>query len=412
MKNTAITRIVIYSLLIVILTGALVAGLTFDSISMTFTTSGVLKNAIAADSRSFDLDEVDEIVILWVNGSVELSSWDTDRISYETRRSDSSPETVYKLSGGCLTIAFSSKSTIFGKVTGKNLSLILPYDWKGTLVQIEAVSANVSINCLDVKKLKLENVSGQIIGNYICAEELSVDTVSGDMDFQGSFGKISIDGVSADCALRLNASCPVNFDCTSGDLKLYLPTDCGFQLWLDSVSGQLTTSLTYSMVKDHYSCEGTSPCKIDMDSVSGDIFIATWTPDPDTCDHVWDEGVLYNGTSGDPNLKTMQYTCKLCGKVKIEDVVSGAIYTISCMNERTENLLVEPLAARYAAGDHVILRTEIIIDADMVLDIYLPGSSVPEMTIIGPSEGDDCWEYIFSMPSSDIIIDLRIVDGI
>lgn len=283
MRASAIIRIIIYCLLIAMLSGILLFGLTAENFSWDFFTihtggvNGQLTGGTEAAEKAFSASEIQQIVIFWVNGNVEIVSEDTDTITYQTQNNTTSFETVYKLENGRLSIGFSGTKWNSTKIRTKDLSLTLPRSWAGKLLKVEAVSADVNLSSLTgLQKLELESVSGSLNVSAVNAAQLNVDTVSGNMHFQGIFEAIDIESVSARCTIDASAACPktVDMDTVSGDLTLYLPEGYGFDLKLDALSKSLHTSLPYTKDGDRYICNSAlGNCQIDMDSVSGDITI-------------------------------------------------------------------------------------------------------------------------------------------
>lgn len=286
MRKNAIVRIIIFTLLILILSGILVAGVgqrRFDwsdlSINIGVTDSGGLSGGTEADEKTFEAEQINEIVILWVSGQVTVSGEDTDTISYETRNNNTDFETVYKLENGRLSIGFNGKKWNTGRVRSNDLSLTLPRNWDGKLLKIEGVSADLTVEQISgIQQLKIENASGQTTVRSVIATKLDVDAVSGDLTFSGRFETIDIEAVSARCTIDASAACPktIDLDTVSGDLKLYLPENHGFDLTLDGLSKSLNTDLPYTKDGNRYVCDGAlGTCRIDMDSVSGHISIST-----------------------------------------------------------------------------------------------------------------------------------------
>lgn len=284
MKRNAIARIVIFSLLIVILSGILLSGLNSDlfnwsnwSIQIGGTVNGMLTDGTEAAEMRFSPTDIDEIVVLWVNGNVEIKGCETDTISYQTNNNNTEFETVYKLENRRLSVGFNGKKWNTGKVRSKDLTVTLPQNWAGKLLKIEAVSADLTIEKLScVEQLKIETVSGKSTVQSVISTKLDAETVSGDMRFFGVFETIDIEGVSACCTIDASMSCPesIDMDTVSGDLTLYLPEGYGFELKLDALSKSLHTDLPYTKDGDRYICNGgLGSCQIDMDSVSGDITI-------------------------------------------------------------------------------------------------------------------------------------------
>lgn len=278
MKN-AIVRIVIYSLLILVLTSVLAVG-TFGSLSVDI--AGVIRSDGLPDSTkapqaTFDPNEIDEIVVIWTCGNVTVSSEERADISYRTLRKGSDLETAYRLENGCLTIGFSQKSFVSGKVKEKDLTLFLPENWAGKVLEIESVSADIEIsNLANLSKLDIENVSGEISIRNSTFTEVEIETVSGGMYLAGTFSKIDIEAVSAKCTIDA-VECPQNIDIEtiSGETFLSLPQGYGFELNIDGISKSVHTTLPYKKDGSRYISSGElGNCNIDVDSVSGSITIS------------------------------------------------------------------------------------------------------------------------------------------
>lgn len=286
MKRNAIARIIIFTLLIGILCGILLFGLCFDGFSWNLfgfhfgsSTSGSLQGGTPSDNASFDAADIDEIVIYWISGDIDILGTGTDTVTYETRNNNSSYETHYKLENRRLSIGFHASSRISTKVKTKDLSLTLPTDWDGKLLKIEAVSARTHVESLQkLDTLKIENVSGEVTLSDVAATQVHIDTVSGDIRLGGRFGSIDMEAVSADAILDCGAFCPekIDFESVSGDLDIVLPDGYGFELDMDGVHKELVTELPFSKNDGKYLSLGESgSCKIDFETVSGTVSIRT-----------------------------------------------------------------------------------------------------------------------------------------
>lgn len=415
MRKNAVVRIIIFTLLILILSGILVAGIgQFGwedfSIHIGGTTAGGLSGGVEACEKSFDATQINEIVILWVSGQVTVSGGDTDSISYETRNNNTEFETVYKLENGRLSIGFNGKKWNTGKVRSKDLTVTLPQNWEGKLLKIEAVSADLTVEKLsDIEQLNIENVSGKNTVQSVVATQLDAETVSGDLNISGEFETIDIEGVSAHCTIDASAVCPksIDMDTVSGDLTLYLPEGYGFDLNLDGVSKTLNTSLPYEKDGSHYLSEGKlGICQIDMDSVSGNISVSVGKIDQKSCPHLWDGGQLLT-VPGD-NRQEMVYTCLLCSATKSETISASKLFTVTCADSDTEERLIEPLRGAYPSGYEVRIVTNIIMDAD--LHLYINGEFACTYT---PERINDTqyWVFSFIMPEENVTIELKVVGG-
>ncbi len=274
MKANAITRIVIYCLMIAILLGVLIVGLTWEEIPVSLggSISGILPAGQAADENQFSAAGIRQIIVLWVSGRVDVQGIDTEDICYQTNRGDNAPQTVYTLNGDCLTIAFTAQA-LDSKVKSKDLTVTLPRCWEGIQLRIETISADVSVTQLGrVGQLKTDTVSGALRISAVSTEKLTANTVSGEMEIAGAFHTIDLDGVSAACTIDASALCPdsVTMDTVSGNLSLFLPDGYGFDLTLDAVNKSIHSDLNYTSEGSRYVSEGRlGLCRVDMNSVSG-----------------------------------------------------------------------------------------------------------------------------------------------
>ncbi len=407
MKASAITRIVIYCLLIAILLGVLIVGLTREEIPIAIggSISGILPEGQAADEKQFSAAGIRQIIVLWVSGRVDVRGIDTQDICYQTNRGDEAPQTVYSLDGDCLTIAFTAQA-LGPNVKRKNLTVTLPRCWEGSQLRIETVSADVSVAQLArVGQLKTDTVSGALRISAVSTEKLTANTVSGEMEIAGAFRKIDLDGVSATCTIDASALCPdsVTMDTVSGNLSLFLPDGYGFDLTLDAVNKSIRSDLSYTSEGNRHVSEGRlGLCQVDMNSVSGGAIISIRTLSPAGCSHLWDEG--FETDIPGVNRTERVYTCLLCGHTKSEAVSGSRCYQLCCTDERTASFLLEPLPQEYPAGQEVILMTSIICDAD--LHLYVNGEFVCSETTL-----EDHWEFSFIMPEKDTTIELRTHGG-
>lgn len=260
MKGSAITRIVLYSILLLVLIGILLAGLgiglfvrgleyipwpRFDSIS----------DGTVSDSGSVEAELIRQIEVNWVGGSVTVEPGDTDRITFsETAYGVGSRQMVWKQSGSKLHIQFNNSRWSIGIRANysKNLVITVPRDWAGDRLDIHCVSADATVQDLQFDYVNFE-------------------TVSGDLHYTGVCGKLDCESVSGDCIAVLTAAPrEVSLDSVSGNLDITLPDGAGYTASIDSLSGRLSSDFL-SAYGDH--TYGDGRCRIDADTLSGDVVI-------------------------------------------------------------------------------------------------------------------------------------------
>ncbi len=282
MKRNAILRIVIYSLLILLLSSVLVVGVLGSFDLPTFISGGLslsngLPNSTKAPQATFDPSEIDEIFIIWISGNVTVSAEERTDIAYQTLRKGSDLDTAYRLENGRLTIGFTQKSFVSGKVKEKDLVLSIPNTWNGKVLEIEAVSTDIEIsNLANLSKLDIENVSGEINVRNSTFTEVEIETVSGGIYLAGTFSQIDVEAISAKCTIDA-VECPktIDIETVSGETFLSLPQGYGFELSIDGIGKTVHTTLPYQKDGDRYISNGElGNCIIDVDSVSGSVTIS------------------------------------------------------------------------------------------------------------------------------------------
>lgn len=275
---SAIIRMIVFSLLIVILAGCVLAfylGFHFLSNADFGPTDGNVESVGSVDAAA-----VRDIQIEWVSGSITIEPADVDTITFaETSGLNEDDKMVWKQSGEELIIQFSKPRTFlffsFGNTVtaSKDLVIKVPQDWICDELDIESVSAEINISGIQASDIDMENVSGECSITNCTVDSFSSETVSGSVDFSGQLNKLDLNSVSADCTAYLtNSPKEIQLECVSGDLTLYLPETCGFTVSQDAVSGHFNSEFSTTSSGGDY-IYGDGSCRITADGISGDITI-------------------------------------------------------------------------------------------------------------------------------------------
>lgn len=269
--GSAVTRIVIYSLVALLLLGLLGAGIGAGMLSFHLSFD---KGDYNVGSGSVAADQVHSIKVEWVDGDITLKPGDTDQITF-TDSGSSRYETVWEQSGDQLTICYtkSSFSVGFFSYPEKDLEIIVPMQWYCDELEIETVSGSVYISDLSAQEISVEGVSAKCVMEGCSADSVTCTTVSGDVEYSGSLNTLDCESVSAKCTVTaVNAPSSVDMDCVSGDMILYLPEDTGFSVTTDSLSGSFSSDFNTVSENGRY-VYGDGQCKINADAVSGNVRI-------------------------------------------------------------------------------------------------------------------------------------------
>lgn len=224
---------------------------------------------VAAQALSLD--------ITWVRGDVEIRYHSGDKVEfYEESDRPLSDDTsmYYYLDGGTLRIQGGRSGARVTVLPEKKLTVLLPSGMSLGSLELETVEADASVmHNGNLGEVDIDTVSGDVsfdcIGN---AGSLDISCVSGSVDLMcGVMGEIGIDTVSGDVTVAtFTKPTSIEAEATSGDITLVLPSDTGFTLEFDKVSGSLISEFATSVSGDRY-VSGDGSLRIEVDVVSGNL---------------------------------------------------------------------------------------------------------------------------------------------
>ena len=277
MKRNAVFRLILFSILAVILVGALISGIALKSYQMPGVVIRKSFEAPLENEYEFDAREIDRLKIDWAAGKIVIVPVEGKNISVTEELLGTDKTMVLKKDGstlyvqyceGAIGLSFGSGSSL-----KKNLYVCVPQDWDCKELEIDAASAIVQVENLIIEELASSTASGTHTFTNCQVEKLKMETVSGNLDFNGSLDKLDFNGVSAQANLVLiNQPKSIQLESVSGDLNLTLPEDCGFTLDKDSLSGRVSSELE-TTEKDGKIVHGDGSCKIEVEGVSSSVHI-------------------------------------------------------------------------------------------------------------------------------------------
>ena len=221
--------------------------------------------------------DIQEIEIDWVSGNIRLVPANVSSIQVSESGKDTSKyPMICKQDGQTLKIEYCT-STTFGDLKNlkfsKDLTILVPMDWNGRAVKVDAASAKLSVRDLTIAEVEIDTASGECQFRNCTVDTLDIDTASGDVDFEGSLNKLDCDSASAGVQAVLdNVPNAIDMDTASGSVELVLPKDAGFAVKMDTMSGKFDSDFPYSTKNGVY-LSGDGACRIDMSSMSGGVSI-------------------------------------------------------------------------------------------------------------------------------------------
>lgn len=285
MKTKAIIRIVLYSLAILVLLGILLMGLGVGLFMADSSVTSIQHNATTGEQGTevrFDADEIRELEIEWVAGSITIIPADnTDQIHIsESSISNSKYQMICEQSGSKIHIAFSEENfSGFGlsinENVSKDLEIFVPTDWVCEELSIDAASASVTVSDLVISKVDFDGASGVCRFENCMVDEIELDTASGDVTFSGTLDALDMEAMSANCRIEVsNVPSRIDVETMSGDIDLTLPEYCGFAVSLDTMSGSFSTDFEVSSSVDGKAIvHGDGNSRIHVNAMSGDVAI-------------------------------------------------------------------------------------------------------------------------------------------
>lgn len=274
----AIVRIVLWVILFFVLAGLLAAAF-FGVNIINYISDDDYTPGTVESSGSVDASQIKNIQVEWVSGSILVEPSNVQNICFsETEGLSDEDKLVWRLEGNTLKIEFCQPKGFlsFGfdsTDVKKDLVIQVPESWFCNNLDINSVSATLSINRLSANEILLTNVSGKCEFTDCVIKDVNVETVSGTVSYTGTLNSLDLQTVSADCTASLtNHPEAIRLEGVSGDLTLVLPEDCGFTASVDSVSGKFSSELP-TTTRDGEYVYGDGACSIELEGVSGSIRI-------------------------------------------------------------------------------------------------------------------------------------------
>lgn len=284
MKSSAVVRIVIWSLVALILTGVLVAGVVLkgvwggsDDFSIGFT--GTVYSGEYNIGGGSVTDPINAVEVHWVSGKIHIAVYDGEAtVISENEIEDEDYKLRYRVENGILTVHSEKSGFSFGviKKPKKELTIKIPRTYAENLrrLMINSVSAEIDIKGLAVlETAEIDTVSGRVTATDLTAASLECDTVSGDIKASGAIERFDLDSTSGSAQITTSVQLKsLETDTVSGDVTLTLPESSGFSLEFDTVSGDLDSELPLAKKNGKHICNDGS-AKFEADSTSGDFTI-------------------------------------------------------------------------------------------------------------------------------------------
>ncbi len=216
----------------------------------------------------------------WVAGDVKIMVTDGEEIVV-TEHVDRGIPAEYALrleADDTLRIRYSND--VWGiDMPEKDLTVLLPRTVAENLtaVDLSGVSADFAVDKLTVRDaFSFDTASGKLKTEALTATgaKADVNSVSGDIELDGSFREVKAGSTSGEIDLKLrNGPAAVEVSTVSGEVDVELPAGTGFTLDYSTVSGELEYDFPLTKSKDgKYVC-GDGACRIEVGTTSGSLSV-------------------------------------------------------------------------------------------------------------------------------------------
>ena len=218
-------------------------------------------------------ENVAKINVDWIVGDIIIDKSETEEVIIREDidvNIDDSLKMHYYLNNSLLDIKFCGNlEKINYNFKIKKLYIYLPSDFLG-MININNISADITINNVTIYNLNIKNVSGDIDIEKVLMDKLDIDNTSGSiLLFYSSINYIEINSISGTIGLSYDTK-PIQaaINSTSGGISIYISEKENIAFKFETVSGSFKTNLQYTKNQNKYTFnEGT--LVLDIETVSG-----------------------------------------------------------------------------------------------------------------------------------------------
>ena len=226
----------------------------------------------AEDITALDID--------WVAGDVKIMVTDGEEIVVTEHVDRGIPAEYALLLEADNTLRIRYSNDVWGiDMPEKDLTVLLPRTVAENLtaVNLSGVSADFAVDKLTVREsFSFDTTSGRLKTEALTATgaKADVNSVSGDIELDGSFREVKAGSTSGETDLKLrNGPAAVEVSTVSGEVDVELPAGTGFTLDYSTVSGELEYDFPLTKSKDgKYVC-GDGACRIEVGTTSGSLSV-------------------------------------------------------------------------------------------------------------------------------------------
>ena len=225
-------------------------------------------------------EDITALSIDWVAGDVKIMVTDGEEIVVTEHADRGIPAEYALLLEADNTLRIRYSNDVWGiDMPEKDLTVLLPRTVAENLtaVDLSGVSANFAVDKLTVREsFSFDTTSGKLKTEVLTATgaKADVNSVSGDIELDGSFREVKAGSTSGEIDLMLrNAPAAVEVSTVSGEVDVELPAGTGFTLDYSTVSGELECDFPLTKSVDGKFVCGDGACRIEVGTTSGSLSV-------------------------------------------------------------------------------------------------------------------------------------------
>ena len=225
-------------------------------------------------------ESITALSIDWVAGDVKIMVTDGEEIVVTEHADRGIPAEYALLLEADNTLRIRYSNDVWGiDMPEKDLTVLLPRTVAENLtaVDLSGVSADFAVGKLTVRDaFSFDTTSGKLKTEVLTATgaKADVNSVSGDIELDGSFREVKAGSTSGEIDLMLrNAPAAVEVSTVSGEVDVELPAGTGFTLDYSTVSGELECDFPLTKSVDGKFVCGDGACRIEVGTTSGSLSV-------------------------------------------------------------------------------------------------------------------------------------------
>ena len=246
MKNNRVRKIVIWLIVIatISLTIAFVAFVNTSNYKILLRSPNHNRGKTIDELRIMNMDNANNIYLTAVSSEIHIYASERSDIEihffgnsfFDCKRA--CPKLMTELTGDRINIKVEYPKMLFNYLDVA-LDVYIPRDYTGN-IYTSNVSGKTWIENLDLEQCSCTTVSGDLKLKNISSKDLNLNTTSGNIFISDMTGNLQINSVSGDLDISYDIfSNFIDINTISGDVKINLPQDAEFILYIDTASGKV-----------------------------------------------------------------------------------------------------------------------------------------------------------------------------